>query len=745
MSILGSRVRRVEDPRFLRGEAMYVDDLDLPGALHAVFVRSPFAHARVGKIEGEGRVFTAADIDIDPVGLHFWIISRWNLTNAARVPQPVVARDVVRYVGEIVAIVVGETLAEAIDAAAAVVVDYEPLEAVVDPELALRDEVLLFPELGTNVCARWEPPEGEDPFAGCEVVVDGRVVSQRLAAVPLEGQAAAAKWEGDRLTAWLSTQAPHSAKQDLAGVLGLEPSQVRVIAPDVGGGFGPKAFISIEYILIGWLARALGRPVRWTEMRSENLVALPHGRGQILEVRIGGDRDGVIGAYRLRVLQDAGGYPKFGAILPHQTRLLASGVYDIPRVIYEARSVVTNTTPTGAYRGAGRPETIQAIEHAIDRFALETGLDPAEVRRRNLIAPDAFPFTTPTGAVYDSGDYEGALDLLLTEGGYEELRAEQRRRRETGDLRELGIGLALYVEVSGPTIGPEWAEVEIAPGGGAVVRSGLSPHGQGHVTSLKMLVAARLGIPIEASQVVHGDTDQVPRGIGTFASRSLQTGGSAVAGACTALIERAKELSAEILEASPPDMRFDVLRGRFHIVGSPEPSCSWAELVDHGQLRVDFDFDAPASTFPFGAHLAAVEVDTETGIVVVRKMVTIDDAGRILNPLIAEGQRHGGIAQGIAQALFEQVAYDEYGNPLTGNLLQYKVPSAADLPSFDLLAMETPTPHNELGAKGIGEAATVGATPAVANAVLDALAPYRVTQLDMPFTPERVWRAIHRP
>jgi aerobic carbon-monoxide dehydrogenase large subunit len=751
VSVIGQRVLRKEDPRFLTGRASYVDNLELEGALHATFVRSPLAHARINGIDtsmvvasiGEGaRVLIAADVDLDPVAPHFPGIE-------SRMARPPVARDVVRFAGEIVAVVLTDSRDAGIDAAELVFVDYEPLPAVVDPASSLRGGALLYPELGTNVCAHIALGAEEDLFADCAVVVFGRVVSQRMAPSPLEPRSSSAIVDAaGRLHVRLSTQTPHSDRDGLAAALGLDPSQVRVVGQDVGGGFGAKT-LSTEDILVGWLARETGRPVRWTESRSESMLAIGHARAQIMDFTIGGDHDGAIAAYRLDVLHDAGAYPGVGAFLPVLTQWMQCGVYAIPSVAYESHSVVTNTAPTTAFRGAGRPEAAQAIERAIDTFAAEVGLDPAEVRRRNFIAADAFPFTTSAGTTYDSGDYARALELVLEAAGYDELRARQARLREAGEARQLGIGLSVYVEVTNGGAEPEFGAVEITSEGGAILRTGSFAHGQGHETSYAQIVAERLALPLESVTVVAGDTDVVARGGGTYGSKSLQIGGTVAAQAASEVVERAKQLVAEELEANPADVVLDPDGGRFHVTGAPEPSLSWAELaaslVEQGrlvELSVERDFKPDAGTFPFGAHVAVAWVDTETGGVELERLVAVDDAGRIISPVIAEGQRHGGIGSGIGQALFEEFLYDEDGNPLTANFLGYAFPSAAELPSFELVPMETPTPVNELGAKGIGESGTIGATPAVHNAVVDALAPLGVRHVDMPANGENVWRAI---
>jgi aerobic carbon-monoxide dehydrogenase large subunit len=751
VSILGNRVLRTEDDRFLRGQGQYVENLPLENAAHVTFVRSLLAHAKINSIDTSAaaalpgvQVFTAADVDLPlfgppPFGL------------PAEMGRPVVAKDVVRLVGEIVAVVVSEDRATGADAAELVVVDYDPLPVVVDPEEALKDETLLFPDAGSNVASRTQPPAAHaaDLFDGCDVTVSGTLVSQRMAPCPLEPRSTAAMFEDGRLTVWLSTQTPHQDRAALAGMLGLEPTEVRVIAPDVGGGFGSKV-VSLsgltEELLTCWLARKLNRPMRWTETRSESMLSLPHGRAMRLSYTIGGTKDGKILAYKLDILADCGAYPTLGAILAGLTVLMSSGVYDITRVEGEGTVVVTNTTPIAAFRGAGRPEAIQAIEAAIDRFAAELGMDPAEVRRKNYVGE--FPHTTATGAGYDSGDYAGALDLALRSAGYDELRAEQKRRRDEGTTKQLGIGLSSYVEITNPLGEGELGEVEITPDGSAIVRTGSFSHGQGHETSFAMLVAERLGLPLEKVTVHKGDTDEIASGTGTYGSKSLQLGGTAAAGAAETVVDQAKKLVADFLEANVDDVVLDLGLGRFHVAGTPDPALSWAELAERaagddrlGELKASHEW-AGTPTFPFGTHVAVVEVDTETGAVELQRMVCVDDAGTLINPLLAEGQVHGGVAMGVAQALYEQFVYGEDGTPMTGNFVSYAFPSAAELPSWETVEMETPTPANVLGAKGIGESGTIGATPAVYNAVVDALSPYGVKDVAMPANGENVWRAI---
>jgi carbon-monoxide dehydrogenase large subunit len=488
------------------------------------------------------------------------------------------------------------------------------------------------------------------------------------------------------------------------------------------------------------------------ETRNENLLCMVHGRAQRHTISMGGTRDGRILAYHLDIVQDCGAYPRFGPFLPTLTKLMASGVYDLPYCGAAYQAVVTNTTPIAAYRGAGRPEATAAIERAVDLFAAEIGMDPAEVRRRNVVPPEAFPYTTANGATYDTGEYAAALDKVLAGAGYAELRAEQARRRELsrqgrGGPVQLGIGLATYVEITaGDYSGGETSRVVVDATGAATVYTGSSAHGQGHQTAFAMLVTDQLGIPMDQITVIHGDTDQVPRGIGTFGSRSLQLGGSAVHQAALQVKDQARGLAAAMIEASEADLELDTSRGIWQVRGDPDTGLSWAAVAGQagpGGLAAEVDFRPDSPTFPFGAHLAVVEVDTQTGKATLIRHVTVDDAGKVLNPVLAEGQRHGGIAQGAAQALLEEVRYDPEGNPLTSTLADYAAITATELPSFELIAMETPTTVNALGVKGIGEAGTIGATPAVHNAVIDAVAHLGVRHIDMPATPQRVWAAIN--
>ena len=753
-SILGNAVLRIEDPRFLAGEARYVENIALEGAQHAVFVRSFLAHARVDGIDatqartmpGVAGVWTAVDLDLPPMGVMESVGEGF--------ARPVLAREVVRFVGEAIAIVVAGSRAEAMDAAEAVIVDYDPLPVAADPLAAMApDAPLLFPEHGSNVLLdRLSGRYREGALEGADVVVRARFVNQRVAPIPMEANGALAAFdpETEGVQLWVPSQAPFAVRAEVAEALGLDEDRVHVIAPDVGGGFGAKGDTYPEWIALAAIAMRTRGAVRYTETRSKNLSAMVHGRAQIQDVVIGARRDGTIVGLRADVLAEMGAYPQ-GAYLPTLTRKMAAGVYRIPRIEFRSRCVVTNTTPVGAYRGAGRPEAAALIERAMDIVADELGLDPVEVRRRNLIPPDAFPHTTVTGAVYDTGAYEAALAEALRLAGYAELRSDQAARRARGDRRLLGIGVSCYVEVTG--FGSEFGSVEVHEDGSATVLTGTSPHGQGHETAWAQIVAGTLGLAMERVRVVHSDTRLVPSGDGTMGSRSAQVGGSAVLRASEGVLEKGRRIAALALEAAVEDVVVNE-DGRVGLAGAPDRSFSWGELAamaSHADalprgmrpgLHVADEFSLGGNTYPFGAHVAVVEVDRETGFVRQLRHVAVDDCGRILNPILVDGQIHGGVAQGVAQALFEEVRFDENGTPLTGSLLSYEMPSAADLVSVETAHTVTPTPLNPLGAKGVGEAGSIGSTPAVQNAVVDALSHLGVRHVDMPLTPERVWRAL---
>jgi aerobic carbon-monoxide dehydrogenase large subunit len=759
MSIMGTRVIRTEDPRLLTAGGVYVDDVrtpELTRAARVTFVRSPLAHARIVGIDasealrepGVVAVLTVADMDDlapPPPSSGEWDGSPTPLGGPWA--EPLLAVDTVRFVGEPVAMVItdGGYLGE--DAADLVSVHYDPLPVVLGPTAAVSDETLLFPPAGSNVCISQASSTDDAPFDACDVVVEQDVVNQRVACLPMEGRATAATYENGRLTVWVSSQNAQVSRLILAGALGMAPDQIRVIVPDVGGGFGAKIGVDRDTITIAWAARKTGRALRWAETRSENMVAMTQGRAQLQHIKIGGNRDGRILAYRIDVIQDIGAYSRIGGLLPFLTCLMAPGVYDIPDVQAGFRQAVTNTTPISAYRGAGRPEATAAIERAVDLFAAEIGMDPAEVRRRNFIAPDNFPFQTKTGALYDTGRYEEALDKALAAARYDELRLEQQRRREDGDPKQLGIGLSSYVEITAPDPDAgETAKLEVSGDGSATVYTGSSAHGQGHHTAWAMLVQDELGISMDQITVIHGDTDLIPVGAGTYGSRSLQLGGSAVHKAAIEVKDEGRHHAAEMLEAAEADVVLDTSTGLWQVRGDPDTALSWGQVAGHasgGTLVADVSFAQDRPTFPFGTHVSVVEVDTETGQARLLRHVTVDDAGTVVNPVLTEGQRHGGIAQGAAQALLEEVLHDADGNPLTSTLADYAAISPPDLPSFELVTSETPTDLNPLGVKGIGEAGTIGSTPAVQNAVIDAVAHLGVRHIDMPATPQRVWTAIN--
>jgi len=747
----GSASLRREDPPLVTGAAVFVDDLVPPGALQAVFVRAPLASARIlsvdtaaaAAMDGVAGVFTAADLGLPPLPAD-------GAPDA--MARPVLAAEVVRFLGEAVAVVVAGTRAQAQDAVEAVEVDYEPLAVLTDPLAALDADAPRLFEAG-NLAKERRWPEPSRALEGAEVVVRARFVNQRLAAAPLEpsGSVAVPEPGGDGLVLYTPCQAPFWVRDTVAEVLGMAPERVRVVVPAVGGAFGARIVTYPEQVAVAALARRLGRPVRHVDGRSETMLAMTHGRAQVQDVEVAATRDGRITGLRARLVADGGAYPGEAISNTSSTRYMASGVYRIPRVEVAWSVVATNTSPVAAYRGAGRPEATAMVERAVDLLAARLRLDPAEVRRRNLIPARAFPYTTATRARYDSGDYQRALDLVLEMAGYDALRTEQARRRRLGEVRQLGIGLSVYVEVTG--FGSEYGAVEVGPGGRVTARTGISPHGQGHETAFARLVAGALGVDAAEVTVVHSDTAALPRGEGTMGSRSLQVGGSALAEAAGLVLEKARALAAHLLEAPAEDVTLFPGEG-LGVAGAPGTALGWAELaaaaadparrppgMDAG-LEAAVDFKLERSTFPFGAHLAVCEVDTHTGLARLLRHVAVDDSGRILNPVLAEGQVHGGIAQGVAQALFEEVGYDSEGNCLHGNLATYAMPSAADLPAFDTRRTETPTPLNPLGVKGIGESGTIGSTPAVQNAVVDAVAHLGVTHVDMPLTPERVWRAI---
>ena len=721
MSILGNSVLRVEDVGLLTGRCPFTADFVTSDTLHACFVRSPVAHGNLVSVTGGPGLDTAASLELPK-------LVPWPPT-PDRYARDLLAVDKVRYVGDPIAVVTGKSAAEAEDLAGDVDVEIEPLPAVISAEES------------REVAFEVEPLVDPSALEGAEVIIEARFVNQKLAPVPLETNSilVVPDDDGAGLCIWVSTQFPWDNQAAVAAALGLEPDRVRVIAPAVGGGFGAKGHTYPEHIVVAAIAHRTGQPVAWQESRSENLLNMTPGRGQIQHVALGAKRDGEITGLRVEVIADAGAYPHVGAWLPNYTRLMSTGTYRIPRVDFRARSMVTNTAPVGAYRGAGRPEATAFLERSMDLLARELDIDPVELRQRNLLKSHNTNHVTPSGAVYDSGNYRGTLDRVVELAGYESLRQEQSLRRARGDRWLLGIGVSTYIEVTGNGPTEEFASVAIEPDGSATVLCGVSSQGQGHQTAYAQIAAAQLGLPVDKIRVIQSDTAVVPRGNGTYGSRSLQLAGSAVDKASEAVVERACQLAAERLEANVADMVVYDGVG-VGIVGSPATAISWAELAP---LAVELDFDQGARTYPSGAHIAVVEVDGETGAVRLNRHVTVDDCGNIVNPMLAQGQQHGGIAQGVAQALWEEMSYTDDGQPLTSTLLDYLTPSAGELPSYETNSMVTPTPLNRLGVKGIGEATTIGATPAVHNAVLDALAPWGVEHLDMPLSPEKIWRAIN--
>jgi aerobic carbon-monoxide dehydrogenase large subunit len=753
MTIIGRAEPRLEDREILLGRSVYSADLELPGCASVVYVRSTVAHAMVSvdltevrQVPGVIAAFTAEDLSLPEIPASALPGDEYDVEGLSR---PFLASQRVRFVGEPMAAVIVEDRHMAEDVLEAVVVDYEPLEPVVTIDDALAGRSLLYPFVGTNVIASVSRSSPDWPgFDGYEVVVRQRIENHRVLAAPLEVRGCAARWEDDgRVSVWLSSQAPHLARAGFAAVLGVDETAVRMRPVAIGGGFGAKAFAYPDELLIPLLSRVVGRPLKWSETRSESMMMLTPGRGQVATVTVGADRNGRVGAIHYDVVQNTGAYAGLGTFMPKVGWLVATGPYDIPNVALSGRTVVTNSTPTGAYRGAGRPEPAFALERMMDMVAAETGVDPAEVRRRNLIRPDQYPFTTATGTVYDATDFPRALDTVLTAAGYRELRSEQERQRREGGPTRMGIGLSAFVDIAGRFSPPEFGAAEVMADGTVILRTGSAPHGQGHATVWAMIAADRLGVPLADIEVVHTDTDEVPFGGGTFGSKSVQCAGVAIDRAVVALVERGRRLAAALLEANENDVV--LAGGAFHVAGTPSVRRSWAELakaadVAGEQLYEAVTYSDSPTTFPSGTYLAVVSVDLETGRVDLQRLVTCDDAGRIVNPLLAEGQVHGGLAQGIAQALFEELRYDDDGNPLTTTLADYLVPSAAELPSFEGTFQETPTDRNDLGVKGVGESGTIGATPAVVNAVVDALSEFGVRHIDMPLRPERVWEAIRQ-
>ncbi len=765
--LMGAHVKRKEDPRLVTGTSTYVGDITLPGMHYVAFVRSPHAHAKIRGIDtaaaasrpGVFAVVTGQDLigHVAPVPLASASAEGGggedSPDNLGRKHYPLsVGR--VRHVGEAVAAVVATSEALAVDAVADVVVDWEPLPAVTDPFQAMAEGApLLHDDAPRNVEHENRITAGDPDaaFARAHRVVTQRMVNQRLCGVPLEPRAclAAPDPATGGLVVWSTTQAPHALRKDIAQALGLPQNLVRVIAPEVGGGFGVKFGLYPEDAALAALARRWRIPLRWVETRLEHMVATTHGRDHVTDLEAAVGADGTITALRMRVTANVGAYPIF-TFIPDLTLMMGVGVYRIPNIDHRTTCVFTNTTPVAAYRGAGRPEAAYYLERMVDLVAAELGLAPEAVRRKNFIPPDAFPYATPTGQRYDSGEYDKALTKALEISGYAALRAEQRERIARGDRRLLGIGLACYVEMCG--FGPfESALVRVEPSGTVTAFTGTSPHGQGHETTFAQIIADHLGVDFDQVVVRHGDTSNTPMGNGTGGSRSLAVGGSAMLQAAIKVQEKARRVAAHMLEANPDDVVLE--DGRYQVTGVPARSLTLAQIAERaygadlpeglesGLEASDF-FRPPQLIYPFGAHVAVVEVDRETGETRVRAFFSVDDCGPRISPMLVTGQVHGGLTQGIAQALLEEMVYGDDGQLVTGSLMDYAVPRADDLPSFVTDQTVTPTPFNPMGAKGIGEAATIGSTPAVVNAVMDALRPFGVRHLDMPLRPERVWRAM---
>jgi carbon-monoxide dehydrogenase large subunit len=769
-SYVGAKVRRKEDPRLITGSSTYVDDLNMVGLLHIAFVRSPYAHANVKGIDasaalampGVVRVITAEDMhrvtnDLYPVDATKESGDTADESieeDKIQVPKILpLATDKVRYIGEAVAAVVAETSAQAVDAAAVVDVDYEALPVVTDPYEAQKDGApLLYDEVKNNISVIEETVHGDvdAAFAAAKIKVSAKIRSNRVHPMPMEPRGVLATPDPITrgLTVWGSTQAPHWNRNSIASALGLGQNQVRYVAPEVGGGFGCKIGAYQEEFVAAAAATILKRPVKWIETRSENFLVTNHGRNQWGEFEVAADETGKITGLRARVILDSGAYP-WALDLAWCTWVMSTGCYEVPNLDYRVTGVYTNTMANGAYRGAGRPEAAYYVERLMDLIADEGGLDPVQIRRVNFITPDKFPYTTLTGEHYDTGEYEKALNKALEVAGYDQLRQEQAAARQQG--RYLGVGLASYVEICG--FGPyDSAQVRVEPSGAVTIFTGVSPHGQGQETTFSQLAADYIGADFDQVIVQHGDTGNTPQGNGTMGSRGLAVGGSALVLSLNKIKEKATRIAAHQLEAAVEDI--ELAEGKYRVKGVPSRGASLADIaklaysgdmpddIDVGLETTDF-FKPADETFPFGTHIAVVEVFPDTGQVKVLKYVSVDDCGTIISPMLVTGQVHGGLAQGMGQALFEEIHYDENGELITGTLNDYAVPKAANFPTFETHHTTTTTPLNPLGAKGIGEAATIGSTPAIANAVIDALEPWGIHHLDIPFTAEKVWRAIN--
>ena len=775
MSLVGAAVRRKEDPNLLVGRGTFTDDIKVPGAAFMMFVRSTEAHAAIDSIDatdalampGVIAVLTHDDLGDLPTipGLP---------PEVAPLHRPLLAPGVVRFVGEPVAVVVAENRSQAADAVGAVEIDYQPLAVLVGIEAslaAMEDPAgtRIFPDLQTNALPIFPEEEASPELAAAPHRLTQRFVNNRCSAVPIEPLAVVADWRRSGLTVHATFQAPHHLRNQLALFFGIPQHECRVVAPDVGGGFGSKISFYPELFLAPELSRRLGRPVRATQTRSEAMVHMNHGRGQINDVEVGYDDAGKVLAIRVHTYQDVGAWPDpTGMGLGVLTSWMACGVYAIPVAQTALTNVITNTTPIAAYRGAGRPEATFLIERTMDLVADALGMDPGEVRRRNFIQPDQFPYpaaTNPDAVFYDSGNYPAALEELQRIMEYDSLLATQAERNADPSRPLMGIGLSCWLEIAG--FGPngslegfghlaswESAQIRIQPDGTAIISAGTSPHGQGNATAFAQIAGDHLGVDFDKIHVRFGDTETVQQGIGTMGSRAIAVGGDAVKRAAIQIRERAVQIAAHLLEAAPEDI--EVADGVFSVRGTPTVSRTWAEVataafqplqlpegMGAGTLDATVFNEVPNFSFPTGAYGCVVGIDRVTGEVTIERYVAVDDCGVVINPLLADGQVHGGVAQGISQALYEHFTYDEHGQPQTGTLMDYLVPAAPDLPGFESGRIVTPTPVNSLGAKGIGESGAVGSPPAVVNAVVDALSGHGVRHLDMPLTPEKVWRAIN--
>ncbi len=752
---------RVEDPKLLRGDTSFVADLPLPNSAVVTYVTSVMAHAEITSIDvdealaspGVLAIITAADLaeaGMGPVPGHLPMFP-------AATERPVLASTIARFVGEPIVAIVAEGHAEAADAAELVVVDYEPLSAVVGFDAALSDATVIYPDHGSNTIYG-DSGGAETAFVADDVIVETTISNQRLAPCPIETRVAAAWWDGERLVHHASCQGVHPQRAMLAAWYGMDKKEIRVTTADVGGSFGAKARMYPEEMLLGFLSKRVGRPVRWTPTRSQDMTGLGHSRNQRQEVKITGKADGTITALDAHIITDCGAYPIAAAHMAKNTGVMLPGPLAIDQVTWRTTAVVTNTTPMVAYRGAGRPESGALLDRAVDLFAAEIGMDPIDVRRKNLVLASAMPHTNPSDVVYDSGDYPLILEQLAGHVGYDEIRARQAEQRAAGGVKLLGVGLSVFVDRTAGVAGTEYGSLQLNADGSMKVLTGSSPYGQGHYTTWAQLVSQRTGVPMDRIEIFHGDTDVVPRGGITGGSRSAQKAGSAVAIATDQLVAEASKFAADMLEAAPGDVVIDTDSGQFHVAGSPSAaSVGWVEIAaarsaaaiadgDDGEIAFacETDFDTEGPSVPYGAYAAVVEIDTETGAIDLQRMVSVDDAGTMINETIVRGQVHGGIGQAIGQALYEEFVYDADGNPTTSNFMDYGIPGPTEMPSFESHLTETPSPNNPLGAKGIAESGTIGAVPAVQNAVIDALAHLGVRHIDLPVTPLKVWMALNR-